>query len=129
MLGLRGLLLAVALGASFGVDAAETVALEAPAAVEAALIPGYTRLTPSLAAAGQPTPEALARLRELGFRTVVNLRAESEPGVAEEAQAVRAAGLAYVSVPVTPEAFTARVRPVSSIGTSWRWPSAGNVRR
>jgi uncharacterized protein (TIGR01244 family) len=102
MFRLRAVLVAAGLGAAVGAGAAE-----APATVDEALIPNYARLTPSLAVAGQPTPEALARLRELGFRTVVNLRAESEPGVQAEAEAVRAAGLTYVSVPVTPETLSA----------------------
>lgn len=80
-----------------------------PANVEAALIPDYTRLTPALAAAGQPTPEAVAKLAAMGFKTVVNLRAESEPGVAGEAEALRAQGLDYVSVPVTADDFSLAV--------------------
>lgn len=77
-----------------------------PESVDGALIPNYTRLTPTIAAAGQPTPEALARLRDMGFKTVVNMRAESEPDVLPgEAEAVRAQGLDYVSVPITIETF------------------------
>lgn len=77
-----------------------------PESVDGALIPNYTRLTPTIAAAGQPTLEALAKLREMGFKTVVNMRAESEPdALAGEAEAVRAQGLDYVSVPITIETF------------------------
>jgi uncharacterized protein (TIGR01244 family) len=75
-----------------------------PESVEPSVIPNYSLLRPDLAAAGQPTEEGLRRLRELGFRVVVDLRAPSEGTAAEEA-AVKTAGLRYVSVPVTPETF------------------------
>jgi uncharacterized protein (TIGR01244 family) len=75
-----------------------------PESVEPSVIPGYSLLRPDLAAAGQPTEEGLGRLRELGFRVVVDLRTPSEGTAAEEA-AVKAAGLRYVSVPITPETF------------------------
>ena len=75
-----------------------------PETVEPSLIPNYTRLRSDLAAAGQPTETGLQRLREMGFRVVIDLRAPSEGTAAEEA-AVKAAGLRYVSVPVTPETF------------------------
>lgn len=77
-----------------------------PETVDSALVPHYTRLTPTLAAAGPPAAEAIPRLREMGFKTVVNLRVESEPGVAGEAEAMRAQGLAYISIPVTPDTFS-----------------------
>lgn len=80
---------------------------EAPENVSGDAVPNYKRLTPMLATAGQPTPEALGRLRSLGFRTVINLRTESEPGVQAEAELLRAAGINYVSVPVTPETLGA----------------------
>jgi uncharacterized protein (TIGR01244 family) len=75
-----------------------------PETVEPSLLPNYTRLHSDLAAAGQPTEAGLQRLREMGFRVVIDLRAPSEGTAAEEA-AVKAAGLRYVSVPVTPETF------------------------
>jgi uncharacterized protein (TIGR01244 family) len=73
----------------------------APATVDAALIPNYTRVTPEVAVAGLPTSEGLARLKALGFRTVVDLRRDEEDGKAAERAAVQAAGLRYVSVPLT----------------------------
>jgi uncharacterized protein (TIGR01244 family) len=79
---------------------------EIPATLDPALMGPYTRLQPGLAAAGRPSAAALDKLREWGFKTVVNLRAPEEEGVAEEEAAVKAAGLRYVSVPVTPETFT-----------------------
>ena len=79
---------------------------EIPAKLDPALIGQYTRIQPGLAAAGRPTATALDKLHEWGFKTVVNLRAAGEEGVAQEEAAVKAAGLRYVSVPVTPETFS-----------------------
>ena len=92
------LALAVALGAS-------TASAGPPEAVDPAAIPAYRLLHPGLAAAGQPTPAALAGLREMGFRTVVNLRSEKE-GPADERAVVEAQGLRYVSIPVTTDTFS-----------------------
>ncbi len=98
-------------------QAVETQAAETQAAVRATgtaadsapnAVGGAVRLTPNLAAAGQPTPQALLKLKEMGFRTVVNLRTEAE-GPAEEAQTVRAAGLRYVSVPFSAKSLSLAV--------------------
>jgi uncharacterized protein (TIGR01244 family) len=86
--------------------AAAAPAAELPESVEAGRIPAYRRLSPALAAAGQPSPEALAALDELGVRTVVNLRTDLE-GAAAEKPVVEAQGIRYVSIPVTPDAFSA----------------------
>lgn len=75
-----------------------------PESVEPAVIPNYFLVQPDLATAGQPTEVGLRRLRELGFRIVIDLRAPAE-GTAAEETAVKAAGLRYVSVPITPETF------------------------
>jgi uncharacterized protein (TIGR01244 family) len=76
-----------------------------PETMEASQIPSYRLVRPGLAFGGQPSPETLGRLADLGFRTVVNLRTEAE-GAVEEGQIVRAQGLAYVWVPVTPGTFS-----------------------
>ena len=76
-----------------------------PQAVEPAAIPAYRLIHPGLAVAGQPTPEAIKGLGEMGFRTVVNLRSEKE-GPADERAAVEAQGLRYVSIPVMPDTFS-----------------------
>ena len=65
----------------------------------------YRRLSPSLAAAGRPSPEALAKLKESGFRTAIDLRQPAE-GVAIVRQAVEEQGLTFVSVPVSPNTFS-----------------------
>jgi uncharacterized protein (TIGR01244 family) len=76
-----------------------------PETVEPALIPAYRLIQPGLAAAGQPTSAALEGLREMGFRTVVNLRPQTE-GPADERAVVEAQGLRYVSIPVTADTFS-----------------------
>ena len=92
------LLVAVALGAA-------ATSTGVPEKVEPAVIPAYRLIRPGLATAGQPTPEALKGLREMGFRTVVNLRSEKE-GPADERALVEAQGLRYVSIPVTADTFS-----------------------
>jgi uncharacterized protein (TIGR01244 family) len=89
---------ALALGAAFA-------SAGVPQAVEPAVIPAYRLIRPGLAVAGQPTPEALQGLGEMGFRTVVNLRPEKE-GPADERPVVEAQGLRYVSIPFTAETFS-----------------------
>lgn len=69
-------------------------------------VPNYSVLAPGVAAAGQPPAAVIEKLKELGFRTVVNLRAATEPGVAEEKAAVESQGLRYVHVPVTAASFS-----------------------
>jgi uncharacterized protein (TIGR01244 family) len=78
---------------------------ELPATVDPAAIPNYTRVRPGLAVAGKPSPVALAHLKEQGFKTVIDLRTESE-GLAEEKASVEGQGLRYVSVPMTSASFT-----------------------
>ena len=85
--------------------AAAAAGAEVPPAVEPALIPAYQLLRPGLAVAGQPSPDALARLGQMGFRTVVNLRSVAE-GPADEQGVVEAQGLRYVSIPILPDTFS-----------------------
>ena len=92
------LVVAVALGAA-------NVSAGVPEAVDPAAIPAYRVLHPGLAAAGQPSPEALKGLAQMGFRTVVNLRPEKE-GPPDERTVVEAQGLRYVSIPVTADTFS-----------------------
>jgi uncharacterized protein (TIGR01244 family) len=90
-------------------------AAEAPAAVDPSLIVNYRLVRPGIGTAGKVTPEGLAQLKALGFRTIVNLRTEQE-GAQDEEAAVRGLGLRYEWVPVTPETLTvddvSRVRKV-----------------
>ena len=77
-----------------------------PQAVDPAVVPYYQVASETVAAGGQPTPEGLPKLKELGFRTIINLRQAGEPGTEGYEERVRAAGLRYVHVPVTPETFS-----------------------
>jgi len=87
------------------VAAAAGMPTEPPPAVAPASIPNYRLLQPGLATAGQPAPDALAKLKDMGFRTVVNLRTEQE-GAAGERAVVEGQGLRYVWVPVTAESLS-----------------------
>ena len=49
---------------------------------------------------GQPSPDQLKRIEEAGYRTVITLRAESEPGDEGEQAAVERLGMKFVSIPV-----------------------------
>ena len=97
---------------------------EVPETMDAAQIPAYRLIRPGLATAGQPSPEALARLGEMGFKTVVNLRTERE-GAAEERAVVEAQGLRYVWVPVTAESFSPA--DVDAVQKALDDPSSGPV--
>ena len=49
---------------------------------------------------GQPTKAQIVAAGSAGYKTVINLRSDTEPGFEWEAAAVKAAGMAYVSIPV-----------------------------
>jgi len=71
-------------------------------------VPHYQLVTPNLATGGQPSAETVAKLKEMGFKTVVNLRPGDEaPVVEKEKTAVESQGLRYVSIPITPGTFSA----------------------
>ena len=88
--------LVAALGAS------QAPATQTPAAAGA--VPGvrnFTRVDATIACGGAVTQEAYAAIKEAGFKSVVNLRLATEPGVnIEEARkAAESAGLIYVHLP------------------------------
>ena len=87
--------------------AAVGAAAQVPESVDPGLIPNYVVVRPGLAAAGRPSPQGLEQLKEQGFRTVIDLSAPSENGVAEEKAALERQGLRYVHVPVTAATFSA----------------------
>jgi uncharacterized protein (TIGR01244 family) len=66
----------------------------------------YRKAGAALATAGKPSLETLAKLKELGFRTAIDLRLPAE-GVEAARKAVEEQGLTFVSVPVSPESFRA----------------------
>ena len=66
----------------------------------------YRKAGASLATAGKPSVVTLAKLKELGFRTAIDLRQPAE-GVEAARKAVEEQGLRFVSVPISPETFRA----------------------
>lgn len=74
------------------------VVSEVPGPPAAELLPNGRLLDDGLLVGGQPSLEQLRRLRELGYRTVVDLRTEGEGGPAPEE--VEALGLDFVRLAV-----------------------------
>jgi uncharacterized protein (TIGR01244 family) len=99
-------------------------AAEIPATLDPALLPAYQVLRPGLAVGGKPSPETLAKLKEHGFKTVVDLRMPSE-GLEEEKALVEGQGLRYVSIPVS--AATLTREDAAAVGRILDDPAAGPV--
>ena len=95
-----------------------------PESVGPSLIPNYHLVRADLASGGQPTEAGLRRLRDLGFRIVVDLRVPAE-GVPSEKAAVEASRLRYVSVPISPETF--RIEDVDAVARVLDDPGRGPV--
>ena len=76
-----------------------------PPTMDAAGVPNYVRIRPAIGTGGQPTDDGLKRLKEAGFKTVVNLRTEAE-GASAEADKVKALGMRYVPVPISRDTFS-----------------------
>jgi uncharacterized protein (TIGR01244 family) len=67
-------------------------------------VPGVTnfsKLETTIACAGATTPEAVPALKEMGYKSIINLRLATEAGanVEGEAAAAKAAGINYVHIP------------------------------
>jgi uncharacterized protein (TIGR01244 family) len=67
-------------------------------------VPGITnfaRVETTVACAGAIKPEAVSELKQMGFKSVINLRLATEDGanVEDEAAAAKAAGVNYVHLP------------------------------
>jgi len=78
----------------------------------------YNRTTPHVSTGGLLGEGAPAELRQLGYRTVIDLRTPKE-GTAAEKAAVEAAGLAYINIPIargapTPEQIAVFAAAISS---------------
>lgn len=73
----------------------------APATDTVAGVRNFTRVDATIACGGALSPEAFAALKQAGFKSIVNLRTESEPGAnaAEEQKAAEAAGFRYIHLP------------------------------
>ena len=98
-------LLALAVAASAA--ARQAPPAQQPAAAAQPAAPGlhgvrnFTQVDSAFACGGALSPTSMASLKEAGFVTVVNLRAESEEGanVQAEMEAAVAAGIHYVHLP------------------------------
>lgn len=71
-----------------------------PASLDATGVPNFHQLNEHVFRGGQPSAEAWPSLAKLGVRTVIDLRRTDEHSTTEEAQAVTAAGMKYVNVPM-----------------------------
>jgi uncharacterized protein (TIGR01244 family) len=101
--GLALVLPFVVQGAAMGLSDRDSHAARASSQAEQAGPPGasnFTRVDATVACGGATEPEAFRILAAEGFRSVINLRLPSEPGVAEEAAVVEGAGLRYIHLPL-----------------------------
>lgn len=69
-------------------------------------ITNFAQVETTVACAGAITPESLARIRKMGFASVINLRLESEEGANIEAEsaAAKAAGIRFIHLPLNSSA-------------------------
>src|SRR5262249_17318242 len=67
---------------------------------EGVIIPNFHQVNEHVYRGGQPGSEAWQNLAKMGVKTVIDLRREDEHSTAAEAQAVAAAGMNYVNVPM-----------------------------
>ncbi len=63
-------------------------------------IPNAKQPLDGILTGGQPSPEQMAQAARAGYRTVVNLRTDGEPGFEWEAARVSELGMTYVRIPV-----------------------------
>jgi uncharacterized protein (TIGR01244 family) len=96
----RSLLIIVAAGAwlSAGSAYAQEVTKE-----EVAGVVNFARIDTTVACAGAIKPEAIAELKQRGYKAIINLQApeERDADVAGETAAAEAAGINYVHVPLS----------------------------
>ncbi len=74
-------------------------AVQAPGAV--AGVKNFTKIDDTISIGGALSPEAYAAIQQAGYKSVVNLRTDPEPGanLAEEQQAFDAEGIRYFHLP------------------------------
>ena len=63
-------------------------------------VPNFHQVNDHIYRGGQPSDEGLQALAKLGVKTILDLRREDEHSTKAEAQAVEAAGMRYVNVPM-----------------------------
>lgn len=69
-------------------------------------LPNAAELFPGWVTGGQPTAAHVAALRGAGCQVILDNRDPMEPRPFDEPQAVRAAGMEYVNIPITHGAVT-----------------------
>jgi uncharacterized protein (TIGR01244 family) len=64
-------------------------------------ITNFSRLETTIACAGATTPEAVPAIKEMGYKSIINLRVATEPGanVEGEAAAAKSAGIEFIHIP------------------------------
>jgi protein tyrosine phosphatase (PTP) superfamily phosphohydrolase (DUF442 family) len=80
------------------------VASSAGAQVIREEVPGirnYARVESTVACAGAITPAVIPKIKEMGYKSIINLRLASEPGADIEAHtaAAKSAGIQYFHIP------------------------------
>lgn len=63
-------------------------------------LPNFHQVNDRIYRGGQPEAQAWPTLAKMGIKTVIDLRREDEHSTAAEAQAVAAAGMRYVNIPM-----------------------------
>jgi len=63
------------------------------------IVKNYLRAAPYVGTGGIVDPKGYAKLKALGFKTIINLNTEKE-GAKDEGDGIMAAGLDYISIPV-----------------------------
>ena len=71
-----------------------------PASIEVTGVPNFHQTNERVFRGGQPTPDAWPSLAKAGVKTIIDLRRTDEHSTTDEAQAVTAAGMKYVNVPM-----------------------------
>ncbi|HEY5618100.1 MAG TPA: sulfur transferase domain-containing protein [Vicinamibacterales bacterium] len=99
------LVLALAASTAVGLSAQQVVKKDV------AGISTFAQLESTIACGGSTKPEAIREIKNMGFKSVINLRLASEEGaqVEEEGAAVRAAGMNYVHLPFNAQSPDAKL--------------------
>ena len=92
-------LLAIAL--LFGISSATTNAQSQVVREDVEGIVNFARIETTVACAGAITPDSVTKIRDMGFRSIINLRRATEEGanIDDEAAAADAAGIRFVHLP------------------------------
>lgn len=71
-----------------------------------AAIFNYSRATPQIGTSGRFAPAAVTEIQALGFTTILDLRAQTEKGVADVTKAIQASGLRHLNIAIVTKAPT-----------------------